>query len=158
MSDLYVPLATFLRPVRPPDSREPTPPPTQVEVSILPVSQEEEEALRAVRRFRAALTDALEVAVNALLPMIARDVLGRELRLGRADVAAIITAALRRFAGERVLCVRANPRDCDALAGLDLERIADDALEPGDVRVDLHSGTIDLTLETRLDAALRALP
>ena len=156
MSGLYVPLTIFLRPVPPRALEESTSPPAP-QASSVPDSPEQGEALRAARRFHAALADALETAVNALLPMIARDVLGRELRLGEADVAAIVTATLDRFAGERVLAVRAHPRDCDALSGIELERIADDALEPGDVRIDLHSGTIDLTLKTRLDTALAAL-
>jgi flagellar biosynthesis/type III secretory pathway protein FliH len=87
-----------------------------------------------------------------------REVLARELLLGEADVASIVAAALARFSGERVLSIRAHPRDLDALGGIELDRIADDTLPPGDIRLDLRSGTIDLTLAARLEAVLAAGP
>ncbi len=158
MSESYVPLAAFLRPVR--AAREPDHPivsAAPAEAPVRPDSPEQREALRAVRRFRAALADALEAAVHALLPAIARDLLGRELTLADADVAAVVHAAVDRFADRQPLSVRAHPQDCDALAGIELERYADDALQPGDVCVDLRSGTIDSTLAVRLDATLAAL-
>ena len=153
MSDNFVPLAEFLRPV----AREPVvEPPPPAEARIADVCDDYCETLRAARRFRAGLADALDAAVERLLRTIANEVLARELQLAGADVAAIVSAALDRFAGDTVLCVRAHPRDWDALAGFDLERVADAALQPGDIRVELHSGTIDLTLAARLDAALAA--
>lgn len=153
MSDDFVPLGAFLRPLL----REPiVEPPPAAEPQIAAMRDDYDETLRAARRFRAGLRDVLEAAVAQLLPTIANEVLARELQLGGADVAAIVAAALDRFAGGTVLCVRVNPRDYDALAGLELERIADDALQPGDIRMELRSGTIDLTLAARLDAALAA--
>jgi flagellar biosynthesis/type III secretory pathway protein FliH len=157
MSELYVPLALFLRPVEPQDAGE-KPPLVPPATPVAPSSLQLVQTVSAARRFRAALADALEVSVNALLPAIARDVLGRDLRLAETDVAAIVNEALNRFSDEEVLRVRVHPHDFDALAGLALERIADEALEPGDVRIDLRSGTIDLTLSARLDEALAALP
>jgi flagellar biosynthesis/type III secretory pathway protein FliH len=156
MSDVYVPLALYLRPVASRAADEPSPA-APLEVPAAPAPPELGEALHAVRRFRAALADALEAATSALLPAIAHEVLARELRLERADVAAIVSAALARFDAGHVLRIRAHPRDCDALAGLELERLADDALEPGNVRIDLRSGTIELSLTARLEAALAGL-
>ncbi|HEY6450599.1 MAG TPA: FliH/SctL family protein [Candidatus Cybelea sp.] len=153
MSDNFVPLASFLRPVAQKPVVEPPPP---AEGPTADPCDDYNETLRAARRFRAGLSDALETAVEQMLPKIAKEVLARELQLADADVAAILSAALDRFAGDTVLCVRAHPRDWAALAGFELERVADASLQPGDVRLDLRSGTIDLTLAARLDAALAA--
>ncbi len=114
------------------------------------------DVLRAARRFRAGLSDALDAAVQELLQSIAREVLARELELGRAEVAAIVAAALDRFGPQKVLVIRAHPSDLEALAHVDLDCVADDALRPGDLRLELRSGTIDLTLEARLEAVLAA--
>jgi flagellar biosynthesis/type III secretory pathway protein FliH len=157
MSELYVPLAIFLRPVPPPASNEPPSPPARQEEPVSARSREHDEALRGVRRFRAGLADALENAVNGLLPMIAHDVLARELQLSPADVGAIAAAALDRFSVQDVLCVRLHPSDCDALSGFECKLIPDDSFEPGDIRIELHCGTIDVSLNARLDAALNAL-
>lgn len=155
MSDEFVPLAFFLRPAVCEPATEPALPASPaLEIALHP--PEHEEALRAARRFRAALADALDAALHELLRRIATEVLARELRLGGADVAAIVSTALDRFADERIISVRAHPQDCAALTVLPIERVADDSLMPGDVRVELQWGTIDLTLQARLDAALAA--
>jgi flagellar biosynthesis/type III secretory pathway protein FliH len=156
MSDMFVPLDAFLRPGTDETAPEPSPPPE--ELTIPPHAEEQIETLRRARRFRAALSDALDAAVQDLLPAIAREVLARELVLGEADVASIVAVALARFSRERVLSIRAHPRDLDALGSIELDRIADDTLQPGDIRLDLRSGTIDLTLADRLDAVLAACP
>lgn len=156
MSDEFVPLATYLRPIAvvpilavPParDSEPSGPPCAQTEI---------DEAMRSARLFRAALADALDVAVRRLVQTIARDVLARELQLARADLAGIVASALDRQAGERVLSIRAHPTDLAALASIGLERVADSTLAPGDILIELHSGTIDLSLNTRLEAAIAA--
>ncbi len=153
MSDDFTPLAAFLRPVVAESVAEPLP---AAEAQIARPRDDYVETLRAARRFRAGLADALDIALARLLRAIANEVLARELALGGADVAAIVVAALERFSGETVLRLRAHPHDYDALAGLDIERIADDMLHPGDIRMELRSGTIDLTLAVRLDDALAA--
>jgi flagellar biosynthesis/type III secretory pathway protein FliH len=151
VSDVFVPLASFLRPALPEPpaaALEPSPP-------CVTLPAECEEAIRAARRFRAGLADALDAALPPVLDAIARDVLARELRLEGADVAALVEAALDHFGGDVVrVCV--HPHDFDALAHLELERLADGMLDPGDIRIELRSGTIDLSLQARLDAALRA--
>lgn len=153
-SSVFVPLALFLRPV----VAEPasTPPAQPIRPAVVRPSDEYVEAVRAARRFHAALSDALEAALPELLQGIARDVLARELRLAQPDVAAVVASALDRFAGEKVLFIRAHPGELDALGALELERVADDSLQPGDIRLVLQSGTIDLTLPARLDALLAA--
>lgn len=112
--------------------------------------------LAAVRRFRAALCDALDAALDELRRAIARDVLARELRLAPADVAAIAAGALERYAGERPLRLRVHPDDAAALATGDLNVVADAGLRRGDVAIDLHAGTIDATLGARLACVMEA--
>lgn len=159
MPDGFVPLTSFLRSV----NDEPTIPcipasangePEETTAQERAVGAAYDEQLCAARRFRAALADALDVAVERLLREIANAVLARELELSLADIAAVVTAALDRFAGEKVLSLRVHPQELGALAELKLEKISDDALEPGDVVLELRSGTIDLKLAARLEAAL----
>jgi flagellar biosynthesis/type III secretory pathway protein FliH len=157
MSDEFVPLAMYLRPAAALPVVEASPV-CDNETSDLPrVLTESDDAIRAARLFRAALADALDIAVQSLVRTIARDVLARELELDRADVAGIVTNALDRQAGERVLSIRAHPMDLAALASIGLERIADDTLAPGDILMVLHSGTIDLSLNARLESAIGAV-
>jgi Flagellar assembly protein FliH len=146
----FVPLAAFLRPpsVAP---AQPEPPPAP---SSAPVPVEYVEALGAARRFHAGLRDALDVAVGQCLQRIARDVLARELQLAPPEVASIVRAALGAYAAEKVLTIRANPRDLQALRAFGLELIGSEALRAGDIELVLRSGTIDLTLMARLDNAL----
>ncbi|MEO6836520.1 MAG: FliH/SctL family protein [Candidatus Tumulicola sp.] len=113
-------------------------------------------ALAAVRRFRAALADAVDFAVDELVADIASTVLARELQLAPADVAAVAAAALERYAADSPLKLRAHPEEADALAGFDLAVIADPRLRRGDVVIDLHSGTIDASLGARLECVLAA--
>jgi flagellar biosynthesis/type III secretory pathway protein FliH len=156
MSDEFVPLANYLRPAAVAPSVEVSPA-CDSEPSDAPYAQaESDEAMRSARRFRAALADALDVAVQRLVRAIARDVLARELQLEPADLTAIVAKALDRQADERVLSVRAHPTDLAALASIGLERVADSTLAPGDILIALHSGTIDLSLNARLEAAIAA--
>ncbi|HEY6325780.1 MAG TPA: FliH/SctL family protein [Candidatus Cybelea sp.] len=151
MRDEFVPLDAFLRPA----PREPEVAPVQAP-TVARAGNECEDAIRAARRFRAGLADAVDAAVARLLPEIARTVLARELRLHPADVAAIVAGVLERYAGEKALTLRAHPADVDALADLPIAVVADGALLRGDAVLELHSGTIDLRLDSRLHAILQA--
>ena len=162
MSEEFIPLARFLspppaEPVAPflsqdPAAGEPLAP------FALPAETVTEyvATFGAVRRFRAALADALDVAVQQLLAEIAENVLARELRLAGADVAAVVAKTRERFSNERVLTVRVHPRDRNALRGLEIDAVVDESLAPGDVIAELRSGTIDLRLRARLENALDA--
>jgi hypothetical protein len=157
MSDGFVPLAALLRP--PPEPALDCGPPMADERPAQLTTPDElaiEYALTlgAVRRFRAAVFDALDVSVRQLLEEIAENVLARELRLAGADVASIVAKARERFSNERILAVRVHPSDRDALGELAVERIIDDTLAPGDVIAELRSGTIDMRLRTRIEHAL----
>lgn len=114
------------------------------------------ETLGSVRRFRAALADAVDAAVARLLPEIAATVLGRELQLAAPDIGAIVSAALERYRSEGALAVRLHPDDVIAAERLPVQRVADRALCRGDAIFELRSGTINATLKTRLAAALAA--
>lgn len=115
------------------------------------------DALAGVRRFHAALADAVDASVDDLLRDIACDVLGRELMLAPADVACIAAAALRRYAEDSPVRLRAHPDETAALAGLNLPVVADCELRRGDVAVDLRAGSIDARLGTRLESVLESL-
>jgi flagellar biosynthesis/type III secretory pathway protein FliH len=150
--DEFVPLDEFLRP----PATEPAMP-SSPETSADPVVPVDcAEAMRAARRFRAALADAIDLALQQMLPEIARELVARELQLGRADVAVIVANAMERFSQERVLSLRAHPSELEALATLEIPSVADPSLQPGDVILELHSGTIDLRMEARLEAILSA--
>lgn len=159
MSEEFVSLAAILRPQ---SRKEPPSPdlsnPSGVEPAVAPLSREtateHAAALGAVRRFRAAVADALDVAVRRLLGEVAADVLARELRVEAADIASIVAKARERYLQERILVVRVNPRERGALAELDVETVPDATVAPGDVIAELRSGTIDLRLRTRLALAL----
>jgi flagellar biosynthesis/type III secretory pathway protein FliH len=118
-----------------------------------PASVECEQAIAAARRFRAGLSDALESAVPELLGSIARDVLARELMLGPVDLAAIVAAAIDGCA-QTVLSIHVHPADLEVARRFESTVSADRGLKRGDLRLELHSGTIDLTLAARLDAVL----
>lgn len=159
MHDEFVPLDAFLRPaavVAPREEDTSRPAPALAE-PVEPVHAEEfDDAYRAVRCFRAALADALDVAVAALLEDIAACVVARELRLAPADVAAIVARARERFAGEEPVAIRVHPDDAAAIAEVDVAIVADPALRRGDVNVVVKAGTIDASLGARLACVLRA--
>ena len=149
MFEGFVPLAAFLRPERP-------------RIDVLPEAVPEplhsdiEDAVGAARRFRAALSDALDVAVVRLLREISTNVLGRELQTADCDIAAVVAAARARFENERVLVIRAHPQDLDALGVFEIECVADSRLRQGEVLFEVRSGTIDQRFAARLEAAVSA--
>ncbi|HTA39570.1 MAG TPA: FliH/SctL family protein [Candidatus Acidoferrales bacterium] len=157
MHDAFVPLAEYLRvPVAPVVLGE-------VEICDEPVAemlpQQDEvavdEALAELRRFRAALADALDLRVEMLLAGIAASVLARELRLAPADVRAVVARELA-LSGESPIRIRAHPSECESLSGWDAAVVADPSLRRGDVSIDLQSGTIAATLGCRLERAIVA--
>jgi flagellar biosynthesis/type III secretory pathway protein FliH len=159
MHDTFVSLAEYLRgPV-------PTPPEPVVagadesgfETSPHAENPADEEALAEIRRFRAALADALDVRIERLLGDIAAGVLARELHLAPADLRAIVARELA-LAGEPPVTLYAHPDECERLRGFAGGVVADPALLRGDVRIEVRSGTIVATLGARLERALAAVP
>jgi len=150
MPDEFVSLARYLRARRTPGELTPAPEPAPP--ARMP--EELEETLRAARRFRAGLADALDASLAQLLREIADEVLARELALRESDVVAIASAALERAGRSTVLTIRAHPAQVEALCVLGLPVVADDGLRCGDVAMDLKSGTIDLRVAARLEGAV----
>ncbi len=159
MSDGFVPLAAFLRPL-------PPPPPETFDVAMAndvaqdgafdDLAQEYAAVFSAIRRFRAGIADAIDASVQRVLEHVAENVVARELQIAPPEIGAIVAKARERIDGERVLSVRVHPTQRDALATLQLETHEDARLVPGDIVVELRSGTIDLRLRTRLAMALAA--
>ena len=156
MPDAFVPMRKWLAPA-----------PIEDEPSIgdvLPVLETLEEPLddakcddrdRAIseaRRFCAALGDALEVAVAQLTVDISAEIVARELLLQPCDIARIVERAIERY-GEMPVRLRVHREDLEAARGR-FDAVVDDELRPGDVILELRSGTIDATLGARLERVL----
>lgn len=158
MSEGFVPLAVFLRPP-PPQQALDVPREDRNDAGVTPaddIATEYAAAFSAVRRFRAGLADALDAAVQRLLLQIAENVVARELQVAPPDIAAIVAKARERAADERIIAVRVHPAQRHALTTLNVEAQEDDRLAPGDIVIELQSGTIDLRLRARLAMALVA--
>lgn len=154
MSERFVPLIEFLKPA--PELQNPCRDElveTQPKVDPYPPT---EEALGDVRRFRAAVADAVDLAVEALLRDIAADVLARELRIEAPNLRGVVDAACVRLAREEPFAVRAHPDEAGALEGCGLRVVGDASLRRGDAVVELRSGTVDVSLGVRLEAVLAA--
>jgi flagellar biosynthesis/type III secretory pathway protein FliH len=164
MHDSFVRLEAFFRDLRPDEQSSsqtvaPAPAPAHDEAAGEPQTVQESaddlvDALAEARRFRAALADAIDMAVEDLLRDIARSVLARELTLAPADLVAIVEAALERYAADVPLRVRAHPEEVQALARVGLPIHADPNLRRGDAAIDLRNGSIDASLVARLESVL----
>ena len=158
MHDTFVSLTEYLRGPAPalpePMSIESEPPNAEAAASDDEVSPVEE-TLADVRRFQAALADALEVRLEGLLGDIAAGVLARELRIAPPDLRAIVERELA-LAGEPPVRIRAHPDECESLQAFDSIVVADPAMRRGDVTIEVRSGTIAATLGCRLERALAA--
>ena len=154
MGDEFVPLWELLRPAQIVAAADA--PEAVAHERAAPLPPDCADAIARARRFRAALCDALEVAVHGMLRGIAHRVLGRELRLAPCDVANIVRGALARHAGDRPITVHAHRDDLADLEAAGMDCIGDETLLRGDVVLRVRSGTIDLRLRSRLDALLNA--
>ncbi len=157
--DAFVPLARRLRPNVEPAAETPAAPePDACEEPLAPQERDElDDALAAVRRFRAALDDALDAALDALVERIAREVVGRELLLAPADLGAIVAEARACYALHEPLVIRVHPDDAACVSANDLGAfVADPRVQRGDALIEVRSGTIDATLAARLERLLAA--
>ena len=158
MHDTFVPLAEYLRAPAAAstcEAVEEAQPPGEHDAEIVAADGEGalEDALAEVRRFRAALADALDARIEVLLREIATTVVGREIGIAPADVRAIVAREIA-LAGEPPLKIRANPFECDALRRAGYAVAADPAMRRGDLAIELRSGTIDASLGCRLEGVL----
>jgi flagellar biosynthesis/type III secretory pathway protein FliH len=113
-----------------------------------------DDVLAGARRFRAALADALELSLGRLLRDIACEVIARELAIAPCDVAAIAARALERYMDTGPIRLRVHPDDVRACAALDVEIVADRSLRTGDAVLEVRCGSIDASLEARLEVIL----
>lgn len=161
MSNDFVPLAVYLQSAV--TAPKPSGAPqtvrlarTQHAVDPPVVTAEHAETIAAARRFRAALADAVDAAVAKLLDAIARDVLARELQLLPVDIDSLVRVAMERCGAENAVAIRVHPDDLEAIADWEAMLRADGSLQRGDVIIELRSGTLDLRMNSRLEAALDA--
>jgi hypothetical protein len=162
MHDGFVPLQIALRPAPLPaddteDGSESKTPRESVNAAgsqTLSAPSDVDGALAEARRFSAALADALALSLERLLPVVACDVLARELVLAPCDVAAIAARALRRYLDEEPLRLRVHPDDVQACVALDVGIVADQSLRVGDVVLEVRCGSIDASMEARLEVML----
>jgi flagellar biosynthesis/type III secretory pathway protein FliH len=160
-ADTFVPLATWLAgPAPQPPAPEPAPEPAAVE-AVPPASAPPGEpcaaataaALRDVRLFRARLADALQVATATLVRELAYAVVGRELRIAPADVAALAARLLAEHPAAVPVEIRHAPGE---RVELGVPAVADPQLAPGDLVIAFTGGEIDARLGVRLAVALEA--
>ncbi len=107
-----------------------------------------------------ARNDAVELGL-----LIAREVVGAELRAGHDVAVAVARDAIASVGAAHSITVRVHPDDVAAveiagLAGPDgglVDVVGDAHLRPGDVVVDTESGHIDARIDTRLDVVMQSV-
>ena len=107
-----------------------------------------------------ARKDAIELAL-----LIAREVIGAELRNGHDVAVAVARDAISTIGAAHSITVRVHPEDVAAveiagLAGPDgglADVVGDPQLAPGDVVVDTESGRVDARVETRFAAVTKSV-
>lgn|GEM_PF-2165352 len=109
-------------------------------------------------RFRAALREAFERELESLCGDLAVRVLARDLRLAPADIERIARAVLEHRGDAEAIALRAAPDDARQLQALvhehGLALCIDEAMERGDVVLELRAGSLESSLVMRLDAVL----
>ncbi len=119
--------------------------------------------LRAAARPLDALDDATEQELARLALVIARQVIGQELKTSPALVARTVRqAALALPSAARTVRVYLHPDDLMLLRELeaseaDWQLVADVALQRGDCRVETDTSRLDARVETRLAAVAEAV-
>ncbi|MFN2528465.1 MAG: FliH/SctL family protein [Candidatus Baltobacteraceae bacterium] len=125
--------------------------PSALEPDLDLAPKRDEDFLREIRYFHAHLRERLDVAVETLLCDISREVLARELLVAPVEITQIVGDALARYQNSEPLRIRVHPEDAAALSNCEVPVFCDESLNRGDAFVDLRNGSIDLSLQTRLD-------
>ncbi len=151
-----------------PTAREPEPVATPAAPSAAPPSPAPDLS-RLAHQIESAHANALthlHSDMVALAMMVARHVVGDELKANPDALLRAAHAALADVVGAQGVVVRAHPDDVGTLTAAGLatkdgtravELRADVTLEPGDVVVEAACGTVDARVTTRFAAAERAL-
>lgn len=154
MGDRFVPLREFVVNSRQPETELVEP----VVAAVTPETPPDcGKAAAEVRRFRAAIRDAVDAAVAHLLRDIAAEILARELELAPVNIDAIVERACVRYASEGVVRVRVHPDEAAQISSADVDVVLDSELRLGDALLEVRSGTIDVTLGARLAGVLDAV-
>lgn len=154
MADLFMPLREFVLQAHEPEPEVLDPIPPEHAERPQCAQPYTHEAVAEVRRFCAAVSDAIDATVRAVLCDVAAEVLARELGSAPANIEAIVARACARYASEGVVCARVHPDEAAQLCSAGVNAIADPTLRRGDAVLCVRSGTIDLTLGARLAAVL----
>lgn len=147
MADRFIPLHEFVLPALEAQTEFVQP---AVVIPSIDARPDFSEASADVRRFRAAVRDAVDVAVRDVLRDVVAEVLARELELASVNVDAIVARACARYASEEVVRVRVHPDEAERIESTNVDVVADAGLRRGDVLLEVRSGTIDVTLGARL--------
>jgi hypothetical protein len=141
VADEFVPLERYVRRSIEPQLQSPT---------VVDARPAQSIDLHAVRRFYAAVADAVDAAASDVMRDIASDVLARELALAPVELAGVTAKMLQRFACEEPLHVVAHRDDLAALRDLGAPVRVGESLRRGDVTLVLRYGSIDASLGARL--------
>jgi flagellar biosynthesis/type III secretory pathway protein FliH len=153
MPETFVPLREWLRPsIAVPTPPPPPPPQPEAEIRFDPV--DDDNVMRDVRLFRAALRESLDACVQVLAREIAVEVVSRELELAPADITSVVERAIARYTIP--LSIRVHPDEVACVR--DFEGVvADASVRRGDVILAVCGGTIDASLGVRLARVLAAV-
>ncbi|GAC1401498.1 MAG: hypothetical protein NVS2B8_08170 [Vulcanimicrobiaceae bacterium] len=110
------------------------------------------EVIEELALLRLAAREAYERATIALLDVLARDVLRRELALAPAALAELVADVLATAASCEPVGIAVARADADVHAPLPVR--IDDSLQAGDLVVEVRDGTLRSTFALRLNEAL----
>ena len=106
----------------------------------------------------------IEKSLVHLVAHMAREVVGRELRLDSSVIATVLREALKRLPmGAENIRIHLNPQDFEQVKALrerheaDWKLLEDEALLPGGCRIETLHSRIDASMETRLEKAVAQL-
>lgn len=130
-----------------------------------------EVALEEVRAGEARWTGMIEENVCALATLIARQIIGRELAIGRDSVRELVRSALAEFPIDQAIRIRINPADLDTFVAAEaidaspahiapdheVRWIPDPAIAPGGCIVEGRERIIDGRIDTALERVYRRL-
>ena len=154
MADRFVPLREFLAVTSELQTGDVEAP---VETPLEAPQPQAREAMGDVRRFRAAVRDAVDVTVRGVLCDVAAGVLARELALTPVNLQAIVARACERHAAQGIVRVRVHPDEAANVAEIAVDIVPDNSLRRGDALLEVRGGTIDVSLGARLADVLDAI-